>query len=243
MQPDGKDKDTNPNQGGESGKSSGSSQSGQGKGSGQAKQVVASLLDELKPEMEKLVEETTKRQVQSMKDVRFDRQEKRLSSLEETAAAIKEKMQGGASYDEAVDELGKEQRLNSLEEKLEHALTGGNSSEEPSDTGFRNWASEQATILSQVGLEADDPRIVELRREHEDPNDYLEALSDFAWKHGRSQGSEGSSAELGTETDESPPKEDLRAQYEKEKEALPRGNIKMLTELKQKYREKGLDIW
>jgi len=116
-------------------------------------------------------------ELQSVKDTRIGKSETRLDNLE-AAISQYEAEKGGTVDAKALSTLQGVQREKDLLSRIE-ALEGGKAVTPSAGSGRELLTEKQASILSEVGLSAKDPRFVEFLRDNpkfKSNEEYFEAL-------------------------------------------------------------------
>ena len=106
------------------------------------------------------IEELIKREVQSVKDVRFGKHETRLDKLESPESTIEryEALQSqGLSKDQALNQMQGDKELGDIKSQLASLLEGKVPDASPGG-GEQDWKERRASILSKAEIDGNDPR-------------------------------------------------------------------------------------
>ena len=127
------------------------------------------------------IEKLVKREVQSMKDSRLGKFDTRLDSLEGAIEKYEALLSQGLSKDQAKIKMQGDKELEDMKAQLA-SLLEGKAPEKSEGSGTRNWKEQQASILSEAGIEANDPRVIDMLKKENFPShkDYLVALQERA---------------------------------------------------------------
>ena len=122
------------------------------------------------------IEELVKREVQSMKDSRLGKFDTRLDDLEGAVAKYEALQKQGLSKDQALNKMQGDKELDDMKSQLT-SLLAGKVPAESTGVGSQNWKSRRASILSEAGIEGNDPRFIEFMKQkfssYDDMNDKL----------------------------------------------------------------------
>lgn len=126
------------------------------------------------------VEQMLDRKFQSMKDTRLGKMEAKLSDMESAFAAVQQLKKAGMTDAEAQSKVLGEKRIQDLESEIQAMKSGGKEVVAESPGGGKQFLTEkQASILSNVGLSAKDPRFVQFLRDNpkfKSNEEYFDAL-------------------------------------------------------------------
>jgi hypothetical protein len=95
--------------------------------------------------------------------------------------------------------------------------------------------------LSQYQLSANDPEVI--TKLNLQGSEFKAAIADLAYRRATKQPPSAAESGTLTSTPSSPDNDrSLLAEYEKKKAALPRGNVRLISNLQAEYRKKGLQL-
>lgn len=192
----------------------------------------------LSPELASFIEETVNKALQSMKDRRIQKHENRLTKVEETLAKLRQYQELGMTEAQAIDRIKLDERLAELEGVAQTA-----SSQPAQGSAAVDLSALTASIAQGLGLDtsADDVKAFMATLADTDPATVAAKMAKFAAE--RAQKPQPSAADAAPQQGQTPPQEDLRAQYAKELADIRRGDVAALANLKIKYRKLGLEVY
>jgi hypothetical protein len=207
------------------------SEKGDSSTSSGADDLVSKLIAQLEPLIDK--------KVQSVKDKRFSEIEKVLGGRDRMLAELE------ASGVTIPKEVRQEMRLRELEERLTQSPA---QPAQPRDDGSSQATAAVTEAIAELkgnGLTTDDPAFIEILRGRYASREafdlqvqrYINQKLRPA-KPANPADVVQSPARMGAQDNDST----LRAEYEKRKAALPRGNVRAISNLQAEFRKKGLDL-
>lgn len=214
------------------------------KGSGKqtSPDVTDDLVDRLWERMESRFDEQSKRILQSQKDKGIARTMKEVQSLGDDVERIFAMIDQGMSREDAMREVDRDRRLELLEQRLEQQSTESADDSPGRDEG--GWRERRKRILEDSGIDENSPEYSEFVRSQQwdNPNAFVKALDEWAFRHERSPQASGATAantasSVGAESDPDLEQEYINAMKEVSGQGAAAGRA-----LRQKYREKGVDV-
>ena len=123
------------------------------------------------------VEALLDKKFQSMKDTRLGKMEAKLTDMESAFAEVRKLTSAGMSSEEAQAKVLGEKRIQDLESQIQALQTGKEiPAQSPGGEKAVSWKERQASILSEHGIAADDPRNIELLRNSSTQEEYVKSL-------------------------------------------------------------------
>ena len=124
------------------------------------------------PELEDYVDKVVKQK----QDVRLGKYGTRLDTVEGAIKKYDALVDGGMSKSEALSKMQGDQELSDIKDQLAQVLSG-KVSEASAGAGSLGWKERRASILSEAGIEGNDPRFVEFMKQkfssYDDMNEQL----------------------------------------------------------------------
>ena len=124
----------------------------------------------------KAVEELLDRKFQSMKDTRLGKMETKLDDLEGAVRKYEDLQAQGLSKDQALNQMQGDKELGDIKSQLA-SLLEGKAPEASAGAGSLGWKERRASILSEAGIEGNDPRFVDFMKQkfssYDDMNEQL----------------------------------------------------------------------
>jgi hypothetical protein len=183
-----------------------------------ADKFAESLLAKLDPILD--------RKLQSLKDRRFDQQDKRLAEVEKLAGELKSTgMSPQASQILA-------ERLTPTEPKPSDPASG------KKDAGnVPTPTDEERSVLATAGLKEDDPDVIAIQQANPDENSRLAGYMKLLARKNAPANPAAALPMRGAT-----PSGDLQARYQSELKNIRRGDVESVARLKAKYRKEGLPV-
>jgi hypothetical protein len=200
--------------------------------------LASQLWEHLKP----LVEDVSERKAKSLQDRRFSKIEKNLSGAEQAINLFKSLKEQGLSDEDALYRIKTESTIDELKQTIQGL--GGKTTSPSVGTGV-DVAKRQSQILSDAGIAMDDPGVAEFVGNYNgnDINQYLIDFQNYVIKRLSKKPAPNPANIQPGKTGTPPGDIPLMEQYREELKQIRRGDTMAITNLKNKYRHKGLDIW
>jgi len=180
----------------------------------------------------KLVEPLIEKKVQSVKDRRFDEQEKRIGAAESVLERVKDLIP-----EKDFKELKKDLRI----EELERRVYGDAPTGAPAAAPQTSAATDMQKVIQELQLDANDPSVAKVLRETSDPVRLAMQLGQLKGAKVASQ-PDPSLAPTVNGTNTTPSGSEFQAAYLKEMNDARGKGYAVGNAIKAKYREKGVPV-
>lgn len=190
------------------------------------------------------LDQRIERGIQSTKDRRFSQLNEiggRVDELETSIGRYNQLRQSGQSHDDALWRLRTEQFMQSQQQQATPGQPNQPQFGKPRDW----WVTAQSELLKSAGVPENDPAVAEFARSKKfnSPEAYLSELAGFVGQ--RLSGNQTSGALNMSGGSATPPAganlARLKQQYQERLAKVPRGQVKMLTDLRAEFRKLGYD--